>query len=98
MYKPLSVFVGLRYLRAKRSNHFISFISLISMLGIALGVTTLIIAHRLSTVQGADKIFVLSQGQLEETGTHRELLEHGGLYRRLYDLQRDEGAVLLTET
>lgn len=42
MYQPLTLFVGLRYLRAKRRNHFISFISLISMLGIALGVTTLI--------------------------------------------------------
>ena len=42
MYKPLELFIGLRYLRAKRRNHFISFISLISMLGIALGVTTLI--------------------------------------------------------
>ncbi len=42
MYKPLEAFIGLRYLRAKRRNHFISFISLTSMLGIALGVTTLI--------------------------------------------------------
>ncbi len=42
MYQPLTLFVGLRYLRAKRRNHFISFISLISMLGIALGVATLI--------------------------------------------------------
>ena len=42
MYKPLEAFIGLRYVRAKRRNHFISFISLISMLGIALGVTTLI--------------------------------------------------------
>jgi lipoprotein-releasing system permease protein len=42
MYKPLSAFIGLRYLRAKKQNHFISFISLTSMLGIALGVTTLI--------------------------------------------------------
>ncbi len=42
MYQPLTVFVGLRYLRAKRRNHFISFISLISMAGIALGVMTLI--------------------------------------------------------
>ncbi len=42
MMKPLSVFIGLRYLRAKKQNHFISFISLVSMLGIALGVTTLI--------------------------------------------------------
>ncbi len=42
MYKPLALFIGLRYTRAKRRNHFISFISLISMLGIALGVTALI--------------------------------------------------------
>lgn len=42
MYSPLEAFIGLRYVRAKRRNHFISFISLISMLGIALGVTTLI--------------------------------------------------------
>ncbi len=42
MYQPLTLFVGLRYLRAKRRNHFISFISMISMAGIALGVMTLI--------------------------------------------------------
>ena len=42
MYQPLTLFVGLRYLRAKRRNHFISFISLVSMSGIALGVMTLI--------------------------------------------------------
>ena len=42
MYRPLELFIGLRYTRAKRRNHFISFISLISMLGIALGVTALI--------------------------------------------------------
>ncbi len=53
MYKPLSLFVGLRYLRAKRKNHFISFISLISMLGIALGVTTLITV--ISVMNGFEK-------------------------------------------
>ncbi len=42
MFKPLELYIGLRYTRAKRRNHFISFISLISMLGIALGVTALI--------------------------------------------------------
>jgi lipoprotein-releasing system permease protein len=42
MFHPLEIYIGLRYLRAKRRNHFISFISLISMAGIALGVTTLI--------------------------------------------------------
>jgi len=53
MHKPLSVFIGLRYLRAKRQNHFISFISLISMLGIALGVTTLITV--ISVMNGFEK-------------------------------------------
>lgn len=42
MFKPLELYIGLRYTRAKRRNHFVSFISLTSMLGIALGVTTLI--------------------------------------------------------
>jgi lipoprotein-releasing system permease protein len=53
MYRPLSAFIGLRYLRAKRSNHFISFISLISMLGIALGITTLITV--ISVMNGFEK-------------------------------------------
>ncbi|NND45080.1 MAG: lipoprotein-releasing ABC transporter permease subunit [Xanthomonadales bacterium] len=53
MYRPLEVFIGLRYLRAKRSNHFISFISLISMLGIALGITTLITV--ISVMNGFEK-------------------------------------------
>ena len=53
MYKPLSAFIGLRYLGAKRQNHFISFISLTSMLGIALGVTTLITV--ISVMNGFEK-------------------------------------------
>lgn len=53
MYQPLTLFVGLRYLRAKRRNHFISFISLISMAGIALGVMTLITV--LSVMNGFEK-------------------------------------------
>jgi lipoprotein-releasing system permease protein len=53
MYKPLEAFIGLRYLRAKRQNHFISFISLISMLGIALGITTLITV--ISVMNGFEK-------------------------------------------
>ncbi len=53
MYKPLEAFIGLRYLRAKRRNHFISFISLISMMGIALGVTTLITV--ISVMNGFEK-------------------------------------------
>ncbi|MFT5138900.1 MAG: lipoprotein-releasing system permease protein [Lysobacterales bacterium] len=53
MYKPLEAFIGLRYLRAKKQNHFISFISLISMLGIALGITTLITV--ISVMNGFEK-------------------------------------------
>ncbi|MBV8505241.1 MAG: ATP-binding cassette domain-containing protein [Alphaproteobacteria bacterium] len=51
------------------------------------GRTTLIIAHRLSTVQGADLICVLDRGQIVETGGHPELLARGGLYARLYARQ-----------
>jgi len=53
MMKPLSVFIGLRYLKAKKQNHFISFISLVSVLGIALGVTTLITV--ISVMNGFEK-------------------------------------------
>lgn len=53
MFYPLSLFIGLRYTRAKRKNHFISFISIVSMLGIALGVMVLIIV--LSVMNGFDK-------------------------------------------
>ena len=51
------------------------------------GRTTIMVAHRLSTIQHADKIIVMHQGQIEEAGTHQELLSQNGLYRKLYDLQ-----------
>ncbi len=51
------------------------------------GRTSLVIAHRLSTVQNADRILVFHHGELREQGTHGELLEHGGLYARLHELQ-----------
>jgi ATP-binding cassette subfamily B protein len=49
--------------------------------------TTLIIAHRLSTVRDADQIVVLDQGRIAEVGSHEQLLQHGGLYHRLHTLQ-----------
>jgi subfamily B ATP-binding cassette protein MsbA len=51
------------------------------------GRTTVVIAHRLSTVRRADLIVVMERGRIVETGTHTELLARGGLYRRLYELQ-----------
>ena len=49
--------------------------------------TTLVIAHRLSTVQHADRIVVMNRGRIEEIGTHAELLQRDGAYMRLYQTQ-----------
>ncbi|MCX7896425.1 MAG: ABC transporter ATP-binding protein/permease [Rhodocyclaceae bacterium] len=56
----------------------------------AAGRTTLIIAHRLSTIMNADEILVLDQGRIVERGTHRELLDKGGLYAQMWALQQRE--------
>jgi ATP-binding cassette subfamily B protein/subfamily B ATP-binding cassette protein MsbA len=55
--------------------------------GLRRGRTTLIIAHRLSTVRGADRIVVLEGGEVVESGGHEELMARGGLYRSLHDAQ-----------
>jgi ATP-binding cassette subfamily B protein len=51
------------------------------------GRTTIMVAHRLSTIQHADQIIVMHHGRIREQGTHQELLEQNGIYRKLYDLQ-----------
>lgn len=51
------------------------------------GRTSLVIAHRLSTIRTADRILVMHHGEIRESGTHEELLQQGGLYKTLYELQ-----------
>ena len=51
------------------------------------GRTSLVVAHRLSTILHADEILVLQHGEIRERGSHRELLAQQGLYERLYQLQ-----------
>jgi ABC-type multidrug transport system fused ATPase/permease subunit len=52
--------------------------------------TTLVIAHRLSTIRDAHRIVVIHRGRIAEEGDHQELLEAGGIYRRLHDMQFQE--------
>lgn len=54
------------------------------------GRTSIVIAHRLSTIQKANKIIVLDQGEIKEIGSHAELLQQNGYYRKLYDMQFNE--------
>lgn len=56
------------------------------------GRTSIVIAHRLSTIQEADKIIVLDKGEIKETGTHQELLDKGGYYHQLHNMQYKEMA------
>jgi ATP-binding cassette subfamily B protein len=57
------------------------------------GRTSLVIAHRLATIQNADRIVVMEKGKILEQGSHKELLEKGGHYKELYELQFSEPAV-----
>jgi ABC-type multidrug transport system fused ATPase/permease subunit len=63
------------------------------------GRTTFVIAHRLSTVRGADLILVMKDGQIAEQGTHQELMARGEMYRDIYELQlRPQEEVILDAT
>jgi subfamily B ATP-binding cassette protein MsbA len=62
------------------------------------GRTTLVIAHRLSTVMDADLIHVIDKGTIKESGTHAELIAQNGIYARLYQMQfRDESSLITTK-
>jgi ABC-type multidrug transport system fused ATPase/permease subunit len=57
------------------------------------GRTSFVIAHRLSTIRNADKIIVIDRGTVIESGTHNELMNHNGLYRKLNEMQFEFGVV-----
>lgn len=59
--------------------------------------TVILISHRITTVMNADRIMVLHQGHIEELGTHRELIEKQGIYRRIYDIQMSQDDRLQVE-
>ncbi len=61
------------------------------------GRTTLVVAHRLSTIRGADEIAVITEGTVRELGTHDELMKKGGIYQKLYSLQFRENDLISDE-
>ena len=58
------------------------------------GRTTLVVAHRLSTIRNADEIAVVTEGRITERGTHEELIAKNGIYKKLYSLQFRENDII----
>ena len=52
--------------------------------------TVILISHRITTLMEADRILVLNHGKEEESGTHRELIERDGIYRKIYEIQMNQ--------
>ncbi|MDE6748186.1 MAG: ATP-binding cassette domain-containing protein, partial [Lachnospiraceae bacterium] len=61
---------------------------------LAKGRTTLVVAHRLSTIKNADHIVVIEHGRVAESGTHEELMERGRVYPKLYSMYSGEGEIM----
>jgi ATP-binding cassette subfamily B multidrug efflux pump len=68
-----------------------------ALLRLLAGRTSIVVAHRLSTVRHVDRILVLHKGEIREEGTHQELLRQGGLYHKLYLLQYKDQEALAAE-
>ena len=58
-----------------------------SLVNVMRGKTSVVIAHRLSTLRHMDRIIVIRRGKIIESGSHKELLQQGGLYKRLWNMQ-----------
>lgn len=59
--------------------------------------TVILISHRITTLMQADQILVMENGQIEEMGTHEQLLKQDGIYKKIYDIQMNQQDKLLTE-